>query len=65
MTKTSINTKVKGIDESTQKQVIGVFREIMSDPDFGLPLKRGALERLKRSVLSQKAGKYKELSEVL
>jgi len=42
-----------------------VLREILSDPDAGLPLRRKTVLRLQQSLQSKKEGKLKELSEVL
>lgn len=47
-----------------QRQVISVFREILSDPDFGLSLRPQAIKRLKKSLLSKQSGSYRELNEL-
>lgn len=53
------------IYDITQKRVISALREILSDPDFGLSLRPGMIQKLKKSVQSKKDGKVKDIDEVL
>ena len=55
----------KRITQIVRRQVASVLREILSDPDAGLSLRRKTALRLQQSLQSQKEGKLKELSEVL
>jgi hypothetical protein len=48
-----------------RRQVNLALREIMSDPDTGLVLRRSAVVRLKKSILSKQAGKSRDLRVVL
>ena len=58
-------TQEKKIATIVRRQVTSVLREILSDPDAGLLLRRKTALRLQASVRSKKEGKLKELSEVL
>jgi len=58
-------TQEKRIAIIVRRQVTSVLREILSDPDAGLPLRRKTALRLQASVRSKQEGKLKELSEVL
>ena len=58
-------TQEKRIAAIVRRQVTSVLREILSDPDAGLPLRRKAAIRLQASLRSKQEGKLKELSEVL
>ena len=55
----------KRIATIVRRQVTSVLREILSDPDAGLPLRRKTVLRLQQSLQSKKEGKLRELSEVL
>lgn len=55
----------KKINDIAQRQVMGALREILSDPDFGLSLRTNAIQRLKKSAQSKKAGKYRNFKEIL
>ena len=55
----------KQIAEIVRRQVASVLREILSDPDVGLPLRKKTVLRLQQSLRSKKEGKLKDLSEVL
>lgn len=48
-----------------RKEVVGVMREVLSDPDTGLELTRNFIRRLKKSGKDKKAGKVTPLSQVL
>ena len=54
-----VNNKV------AREQVIGVLREILSDADSGLSLRPGAVKRLRKSILSKRTGKFKNLASIL
>ena len=58
-------TQEKKIATIVRRQVTSVLREILSDPDAGLPLNRKAALRLQASVRAKQEGNLKELSEVL
>jgi hypothetical protein len=51
-------------DMAIRKQVISVIREIMSDPDAGLELRKSFKKRLMQSVRSKNAGRVKTLAEI-
>ncbi len=53
------------LNETARRQVVVVLREIFSDPDFGLELQPKAVQRLKQSVRSKKAGRVKDLKKIL
>lgn len=55
----------KKIAEIARRQVIGIFRELMTDPDRGLSLRPEFARRLKRSIRSKQLGKVRDLREVL
>ena len=55
----------KKIATIVRRQVTSVLREILGDPDAGLPLRRKTVLRLQQSLQSKKEGKLRELSEVL
>lgn len=48
-----------------RRVVIEVMREILNDPDYGLPLTPYIIQRLKKSMKSKKEGRLIELDEVL
>lgn len=58
-------TQEKKIATMVRRQVTSVLREILSDPDAGLALRRKTALRLQQSLQSKKEGKLKELSDVL
>ena len=58
-------TQEKKIATIVRHQVTSVLREILSDPDAGLPLRRKTALRLQASVRSKQEGKLMDLSEVL
>ena len=58
-------TQEKKIATIVRRQVTSVLREILSDPDAGLSLRRKTDLRLQASVRSKQEGNLKELSEVL
>ena len=58
-------TRHDQIDELVRRQIITLFREFLSDPDFNLELKSETSKRLKKSILSKKRGKTKSLDKVL
>ena len=55
----------KDVSSIARKHVVSILRELMSDPDQNLALRAGFVRRLKKSVQSKHAGKYKNLDEVL
>ncbi len=55
----------KKIAEIARRQVIGVFRELMADPDRGLSLRPEFARRLRRSIQSKQDGKVRDLREIL
>ncbi len=58
-------TQEKKIATIVRRQVTSVLREILSDPDAGLPVRRKMALLLRSSMGSKQEGKLKELSEVL
>jgi hypothetical protein len=48
-----------------RKEVARAFREIFSDPDFGLKLQPAFLRRLRNSIRSANAGRVSDLKEFL
>lgn len=50
---------------AARQAVVGVLREIFSDPDAGFSLRSSAVRRLKQSVRSKNAEAVKDLREVL
>lgn len=55
----------KKIGDIAHRQVMAALREILSDPDRGLELKAGFINRIKKSTRSKEAGRTKNLREVL
>lgn len=50
---------------AARQAVVGVLREIFSDPDAGFSLQSSAVRRLKQSVRSKNAGAVKDIRDVL
>jgi RNase P/RNase MRP subunit POP5 len=61
MSKTEINTKE--LERFIRKSVFEIFGELLSDPDFGLELKKSFIKKLKRSI-SQKKNKLYSLEDL-
>ena len=55
----------KNFEAAVRQQVIGLFREILSDPDFGLELNPRFNKGLQQSVKDYKQGRYKTLDQIL
>lgn len=53
------------LDSLVRQQVVSSLREILSDPDFGLNLKPTAFQKLRKSIRSKKAGRYRSLEDVV
>ena len=53
------------INTLVRREVVTLFREVLSDHDFGLELQTEFLKKLKKSILSKKKGRVKSLDEVL
>lgn len=62
---TEVFLENKKITEIIRRQVLEVFREILSDPDFNLELRPEAIQRLKESIRSRESGKYTSLDKIL
>lgn len=50
---------------AARQAVVGVLRELFSDPDAGFSLRGTAARRLKQSVRSKETGAAKDLRDVL
>lgn len=59
------NLEKTNIYDITQKRIVSALREILSDPDFELPLKRSMIQKLKKSIQLKKSGKVKDLNKIL
>jgi len=55
----------KKINDIAQKQVMAALREILNDPDRGLVFRQSFIRKLNKSISSKKAGKVKNLLDVL
>lgn len=64
MVKLAVQNK-KNLENVARRQVVGLLREIFSDPDSGLLLRENIGKRLSKSIKSKKDGKYKNLGAVL
>jgi hypothetical protein len=64
MTKTLMHQK-NALQIVARQEVVGVLRELLSDPDSGLSLRKAATRRLGQSVRSKTAGQIKNLQEIL
>lgn len=64
MTNTMVQNKTM-LYAAARQAVVGVLREIFSDPDAGSSLQSSAVRRLKQSVRSKNAGAVKDLRNVL
>ncbi|MDP3696520.1 MAG: hypothetical protein Q8R55_00635 [Candidatus Taylorbacteria bacterium] len=53
------------INTLVRREVTALFREVLSDHDFGLELQPEFIKKLKKSVLSRKKNKVKSLDEIL
>ncbi len=56
-------TKAK--NTAIRREVISVFREIFTDPDFGRVISPVFMRRLQKSMQSVKEGKTRDLKEYL
>lgn len=65
MSKITLETKEKSISDLIRHQVVDVFREILSDPDRGFVLRESFVRKMKKSINSKRAGKVKNLLDVL
>jgi len=57
--------KNRSQDLAIRRQVVKVFREVFTDPDFGLELRPDFVRRVKKSIRSAHAGKATDLREFL
>jgi len=48
-----------------RKNVNTALREVLSDPDFGMPLLPAFARRLRKSITSAKAGRVRDLKAFL
>mgnify|MGYP001773605701 CR=1 FL=1 len=55
----------KQLNKMIFKSVIKTIREILNDPDYGLPLTPETVRRLKKSIRSKKAGRLISFDEIL
>ncbi len=55
----------KKIEEIAERTTWRVIHEVLSDPDEGLSLRPEFEKRLKKSILSRKAGRLKSFREIL
>lgn len=60
-----LTTSSKNIHTIVREEVVGVMREVLSDPDAGLELTSNFILRLKKSLRDKKARKTTALSKVL
>ena len=58
-------TQERRLTAIVRRQVASVLREILSDPDSELVLRRKTASRLQQSLRSKEEGRLKSLSEVL
>ena len=65
MNKITLETKEKSISDLIRHQVVDVFREILSDPDRGLSLRKSFVQKIKKSTYSKKSGRVTNLLDVL
>lgn len=57
--------KSRAIERMVKRHAASAFLEILSDPDAGLELSKHAARRLKKSIVSRKAGELIPFAEVL
>ena len=55
----------KSSNSAIKREVAKAFREVFSDPDFGLELRPDFVRRMKKSIASANAGKVTDLREFL
>jgi hypothetical protein len=65
MEKIRTSQKEKKLHSLVRQEVIGIMREIFSDPEIHLELTSGFTKRLKKSINDKKTGKITPLSKVL
>ena len=53
------------INTLVRREVVSLFREVLSDHDFGLEFQTGFVKKLKKSIISKKKGKVKSLDSIL
>jgi len=58
-------TRDEKLRQMVRREVASTLREILSDPDAGLTLRAGAIQRLEKSRRSKQEGRVKDLREVL
>lgn len=61
----TITLQEKQIEKIVERTVIRVLRVLLSDPDRGLKIRLDFEKRLKKSIVSRKAGKLKDFQEIL
>lgn len=54
----------KNIQAIVREEVVGVMREVLSDPDAGLEITPSFSRRLKKSLKDEKAGRVIPLSKI-
>lgn len=55
----------KNLEDMARRNVVGILREILSDPDSELSLRENIARRLRKSIQSKKTGRVKSLDAVL
>jgi len=53
------------INTLVRREVVTLFREVLSDHDFGLELQTEFVKKLRKSILSKKKGRVKSIDGIL
>lgn len=65
ITKEFIKQQEKRIDQTVRTKIVEIFREILTDPDYGLELKDGFVNKLKKSIRAEQKRKMTSLDKIL
>lgn len=60
----SLTLSPKNIHTLVRKEVVGIMREVLSDPDTGLEITPSFTRRLKKSLKDEKDGRVIPLSKL-
>lgn len=55
----------KQIEKIAERAAIGVLRDLLSDPDHGFEVRPDFEKKLKKSIVSRKAGRLKNFQDIL
>ena len=59
------HSKTKKLNPLIRQEIVKIFQELLSDPDFGLPLSEETEKKLKESIKAKKKGELIPFEEIL